>query len=477
MTIFGVAEAALLPQLRELASPTGRADYSLDRDALVDRFARAAWTGIAEPGDRAAGTVIAVLGAETALAALVEGWPIDRLVARLGESSPSSAGDAGLGAPDLVAALDRWRPRVVANAALLAVNQAVRLGLRLLVPGDVEWPSGVDDLGPHGPIALWVRGNPALLEPHRPAIALVGARAATGYGEHVTMEASAGLVDRGYTIVSGAAYGIDGMAHRAALASEGHTVAFLAGGVDRFYPSGHDALLHRIASSGVVVSELPCGSPPTKWRFLQRNRLIAAASMATVVLEAGWRSGSLNTAGHAAALGRPLGAVPGPVTSATSAGCHRLIRDYDAICVTNADEMAELAPLAHRPVAGGDGGSGDSRAGAERPSDRASGDRLSDRAGRDGDRAGADSGGGRGGGGVAGAGAGAGATKAASGRAGDDHTTVRVLDAVSARSPRSADDIARRSGLSLREVQTVLGALDLDDRVRRRDTGWVRCNP
>ena len=106
------------------------------------------------------------------------------------------------------------------------------------------------------------------------------------------------------------------MAHRAALASHGMTVAFLAGGVDRFYPAGHDALLTRMVSEGAILSELPCGQPPTKWRFLQRNRLIAAASQATVVVEAGWRSGSLNTAGHAAEIGRPVGAVPGPVTSA-----------------------------------------------------------------------------------------------------------------------------------------------------------------
>ncbi len=157
------------------------------------------------------------------------------------------------------------------------------------------------------------------------------------------MEASAGLVDRGFAIVSGGAYGIDGMAHRAALASDGTTIAFLAGGIDRFYPLGHESLLTRIAQTGAVVSELPCGAAPTKWRFLQRNRLIAAASQATVVLEAGIRSGSLNTAGHAAALGRPLGAVPGPVTSPASAGCHRLLREFDAMCVVDADQMAELA--------------------------------------------------------------------------------------------------------------------------------------
>ncbi len=132
------------------------------------------------------------------------------------------------------------------------------------------------------------------------------------------------------------------MRNSIALASSGHTVAYLAGGVDRFYPSGHDALLSRIVEMGAVVSELPCGSAPTKWRFLMRNRLIAASTRATLVVEAGWRSGSLNVAGHAVAMGRSVGAVPGPVTSAASAGCHRLIRDGAAILVTNTDEAAEL---------------------------------------------------------------------------------------------------------------------------------------
>ena len=134
------------------------------------------------------------------------------------------------------------------------------------------------------------------------------------------------------------------MAHRSALAVGGTTMAFLAGGVDRFYPSGHDALLGRIIETGLVLAEAPCGYAPTKWRFLLRNRLIAASAQATVVMEAGWRSGSLNTANHAATLGRPLGVVPGPVTSASSAGCHRLLREYDAVCVTTASEMMELLP-------------------------------------------------------------------------------------------------------------------------------------
>src|SRR5690606_38145481 len=261
------------------------------------------------------------------------------------------------------------------------------------------------------PIALWVRGNVSTVGSLPQSISLVGARAATGYGEHVAMDASAGLVDRGFTIISGAAYGIDGMAHRAALASGGQTLAFLAGGVDRFYPSGHDALLTRIVEKGAVVSELPCGSQPTKWRFLQRNRLIAAASQATVVIEAGWRSGSLNTAGHAAALGRPLGAVPGPVTSAASAGCHRLIREYGAVCVTTVDEMVERV--------------GDSVPGAEPV------------------------GGGR------------------------SAAEVHVLAAVSVRSVRRPADVAVRTGLPVDTVHAPLGLLELDARVAERPGGWV----
>ncbi len=407
MTMFGVKEAVVAPLLRRLC---GDDDERMPRDQLLERFARATWTGIAEPGDRVAGALVAGLGASTALTAVLDGWKPADMLAPLPDTVSRS---------ELTAGLARWAPRLGPPARLLALQQAMRYGVRLLTPDDSEWPSGVDDLGDHAPIALWVRGDVAAVATHARSIALVGARAATGYGEHVTMEASAGLVDRGYTITSGAAYGIDGMAHRSALASSGTTVAFLAGGVDRFYPSGHDALLNRIVETGAVVSELPCGSPPTKWRFLQRNRLIAASTLATIVLEAGWRSGSLNTAGHAAALGRPLGAVPGPVTSAASAGCHRLIRDFDAACVTSADEMAELAPL-----------------GADVP-----------------------------------------------GRAGDfdtppDHADisadgVRVIDALSARVPRRVDDVAARAGLAVARVQSVLGMLELDGRVSSRESGWV----
>jgi DNA processing protein len=425
MTMFGLNENEVEPLALALA---GR---DLDRDEQAEVVARAAWSGIAEPGDRLAGVVVQALGAAEALRAVLAAPAVDGLIARL-----NAAGSTEVDGKQAEEALGRWRPRLPMANAVQVMRQAARVDARLLVPSDPRWPAGVDDLGEHAPLALWVRGNDAALDALPRSIALVGARAATGYGEHVTMEASAGLVDRGYAIVSGAAYGIDGMAHRAALASHGQTIAFLAGGVDRFYPSGHDALLTRIVEQGAVISELPCGQAPTKWRFLQRNRLIAAASRATVVLEAGWRSGSLNTAGHASTLGRPLGAVPGPVTSAASAGCHRLIRDYTALCVTNPDEMAELAPLEEAPTLF-DAGFGVGMPSAGMPSA-----------------------------GSPGAGA----------HGGDERSPelTRLFDAISVRSPRAVADIAARSGLSPDAVRALLGALELEGRVAERERGWVR---
>jgi DNA processing protein len=174
------------------------------------------------------------------------------------------------------------------------------------------------------------------------SVAMVGARAATAYGEHVAGDLSCGLGERGFAVISGLAYGIDGAAHRGALACGAVSIGVVAGGLDRAYPAGHDRLMARLADEGAVVSEVPPGSAPTRGRFLQRNRLIAALATGTVVVEAALRSGSLNTARTAALLGRPVGAVPGPVTSASSAGCHALLRDGVATLVTDADEIADL---------------------------------------------------------------------------------------------------------------------------------------
>jgi DNA processing protein len=162
----------------------------------------------------------------------------------------------------------------------------------------------------------------------------------------VAGEIAADLGERGWTVVSGGAYGIDAAAHRGALAAEAVTIAVLACGVDYPYPAGHADLFAAIAGQGLVISEWPPGRHPARTRFLVRNRVIAALGCGTVIVEAGERSGALNTARHAATLGKPLMAVPGPVTSAQSAGCHRIIRDWGASCVTRAADIIELlSPL------------------------------------------------------------------------------------------------------------------------------------
>jgi DNA processing protein len=220
----------------------------------------------------------------------------------------------------------------------------------LVTAADAEWPflaftafaGGDAKRRPesHPPLALWVTGPARLDEVADRAAAIVGTRAATAYGEHVAAELAAGLAERDAAVVSGGAYGIDGAAHRAALAADGFTVAVLAGGIDVSYPAGHAALFRRIGEQGLLVTEYPPGLRPQRHRFLTRNRLVAALSGATVVVEAGARSGAANTAAWATALGRGVCAVPGPVTSSASVGCHALLR-AGAFVVTRADEVVE----------------------------------------------------------------------------------------------------------------------------------------
>lgn len=227
---------------------------------------------------------------------------------------------------------------------------AARLGARIVVPGDDEWPPGVDDLAmpPH---ALWVGGHGRLAEVCERSVSIVGARAATTYGMDVARGIAHGMASRDFTVVSGAAYGIDAAAHEGSLAVGGCTVAVLACGIDRPYPQAHRGLLNRILEAGCVVTELPPGSAPLAKRFLARNRLIAAMTAGTAVVEAGLRSGSLNTAAAAQQLDRHVAAVPGPVTSMLSAGCHELVRNRGATLVTDAAELADLVGALGRDTA------------------------------------------------------------------------------------------------------------------------------
>ncbi|KRE31990.1 DNA protecting protein DprA [Mycobacterium sp. Soil538] len=263
-----------------------------------------------------------------------------------------------------VEAAERIRRRDLTDAPLLKATAARneidcarddlevldRLGGQLIVEGDEEWPylafrsfAGVEKFSKpqaYRPLALWVVGPSSLSEVSERAAAIVGTRAATSYGEFATADLAAGLAERDVAIVSGGAYGIDGAAHRAALSCDGITVAILASGIDVPYPSGHSALLHRVSRHGLIVSEYPPGMRPSRRQFLARNRLVAAVTGATVVVEAGVRSGAANTAAWARALGRNVCAVPGPITSASSVGCHVLIRN-EAHLVTRAEEILE----------------------------------------------------------------------------------------------------------------------------------------
>jgi DNA processing protein len=295
----------------------------VDRDPAAgsaeDRMARIALTWLAEPGNRTVWTMVQAAGAPATLDRLLRGDIPDAQL-RAAVIARSSTGD----------------PRRLAEAALC---RAERLGARVVVPADDEWPVGVDRLqtleletdgrvnrDTRPPLVLWARGPWPLREAFDRSVAVVGARAATAYGVHVATEIAYGLAEREWTVVSGGAFGIDAAAHRAALAGGGVTAAVLACGVDRPYPVGNSALFEQIGETGLLVSEWPPGAEPLRHRFLIRNRVIAAATAGTVLVEAAARSGAVQTMGRVLALDRVGMVVPGPVTSAMSVGCHELLR-------------------------------------------------------------------------------------------------------------------------------------------------------
>lgn len=292
-------------------------------DRTGEQMARLLLSRVAEPADTALAHAIATLGPNETVARLRAGTLAHRglvnLRARLAVASPER---------DLAA--------------------GASFGARFIIPGDDEWPEQLDDLahadgGEAGvPLGLWLRGPGNLRELCGRSVAVVGSRASTAYGEYVAGELGIGLAERMWTVVSGGAYGIDGTAHRGALAGNGSTIAVLACGVDIAYPRGHSALIDEIAQTGLVVSEWPPGCAPMRYRFLVRNRVIAALTAGTVVVEAQLRSGALSTANRARALDRYVMAVPGPVTSTMSAGTNQLLRQPDVHCVTGVGDVVEL---------------------------------------------------------------------------------------------------------------------------------------
>jgi DNA processing protein len=305
-------------------APTNPSDDAPSHRAREsDRLARLALNQAVEPADPYIGRLLERHSAEQVLAAIHSG--------QLADLDPDPARRDRLA--------DRcvgFRLRLEPGRIEAGMAAAEAVAARFLTPGDAQWPAGLDDLGEQRPIGIWAVGHhaspqhPAPVHVRGPAgeaVSVVGARACTGYGNHIAGALGADLASVGITVVSGAALGIDAAVHRGALAVGGPTVAVLACGIDRAYPRAHEVLLRAIAERGAVLAELPPGATPTRFRFLHRNRLIAALGVGTVVVEAARRSGSLVTARLAAELGRVVMAVPGPVTSDQSAGTHALIRD------------------------------------------------------------------------------------------------------------------------------------------------------
>ncbi|MBT8226252.1 MAG: DNA-protecting protein DprA [Dactylosporangium sp.] len=328
------------------------------QDVDLDRLARLLLGYLVEPANRELGQLIRERGPVSALGSVLAGH--------------ASAGLCGAVAARLGAEKITGSARDLSSFADRAETRAARLGIRIITPDDAEWPTQVDDLvrisRPGGlavdrdtdpPLCLWVRGAMPLNEATERSVAVVGARAETPYGGRLATELAYDLASRQWTIVSGGAFGIDASAHRGALAAGGTTVTVLACGLDRPYPAAHASLFDSIAEHGLLISEWPPGAAPYRQRFLTRNRVIAASTLGTVVVEAGLRSGARHTLGRARLLGRSTMAVPGPVGSAMSAGCHVELRDLGTRLVTSVDEIVEeigpvgaLAPIprgAERP--------------------------------------------------------------------------------------------------------------------------------
>lgn len=291
----------------------------------AERLARVAFSRGSEPGCFAHGAAIEAAGGPLAAYDMLrQGWDVPGLEPVVCQE-------------------------VRAVEAQRELDAAMAQGIRFVIPGDREWPAQLDDLAHVGPLhgrggpvlGLWAKG-PLGLDDVAPAVAIVGSRAASTYGREVAFELAVAAARAGFTVVSGAAYGIDVHAHRGALAAGGRTLAVLACGVDRAYPVGHRDVLEHLAATALVVSEVPIGGAPLRTRFLARNRIVVGLALGTVVVEAAVRSGALNSATWTEELSRRVMAVPGPVTSALSEGVNGLIRDRNAVLVTNGPDVCSI---------------------------------------------------------------------------------------------------------------------------------------
>jgi DNA processing protein len=307
-------------------------------------FSAVAWSILTEPGDQFAGWLRRALGSAQALALLVGGTNRNQWLGALSDAGGHDEAIELFGNLEetLQDSLARWLPRLSMSSVFNSLDAAAGIGVKLVDEQHEHWPSQLNDLQLAAPSVLWLRGNSERLLSTAKSWAVVGCRTPTSYGFDVTTALVQGLAEHNFAVVSGGAFGIDAIAHKTALVVDTPTIAVMAGGIDRLYPRTNEPLLQQIIAEGAVLSEVAISTAPTKWRFLQRNRIIAALSAGTVVVEAGIRSGAINTANHAGLLGRPVAAVPGSILSAKSQGTNKLIADSKAMLVNSTKDLVDI---------------------------------------------------------------------------------------------------------------------------------------
>jgi DNA processing protein len=304
------------------------------------------WSHIAEPGDLLAGLLVSGIGPVESLKVMRSQDPARQAVTALRQVTHEFESESDLEG-ELVEAFKRWRGRDNNAAVVRSIEVWKRLGGQIVTPEDSDWPGSLANLGYGQPHALWLRGDRSSLGATARAVAVVGSRNVSSYGQYCAQTIAERLVGNGMAVISGGAYGVDAEAHRGALSADGVTIAVLAGGADRLYPVGNTQLLQEVMRTGCVLAEQPPGNSPTRWRFLQRNRLIAALGQATVVVEMAVRSGAKNTMNHALAIGNDVYAVPGSLVTQTARGCNVAIAEGKAKIVTGFDEL--IADLNDEP--------------------------------------------------------------------------------------------------------------------------------
>ncbi|WP_211585039.1 DNA-processing protein DprA [Mobiluncus mulieris] len=459
-TVLEVDKVGLNGVSQEEARPVPQRDTS--------RWARAAWTALADPGDVTAGNLVEFFGALEALERLM------RLATHEVEPDEDTIRDTfkPFVLPASVAKIAGWALRWRAVSVDQELEWLWENDGSFLIPGDPQWPRTLDTMGANRPLALWVRGNPAAVQDTETgAVALVGSRSATRYGMSMAGELGYDLAQHGVWVISGGAYGIDAAGHRGALGSSGKTLCVQAGGLRELYPAMNTSMFDQILETGAIISEQPWSYRPQRHLFLSRNRLISALSQVVVVVEAGTRSGAMSTANHGAEQGRTVAAVPGLVTSGASAGCHQLIRE-GATLVTCAGEVLELMqpfvapdenPIGARSTAGSLGeGAGHS---AENVTLSTAAAKESSEAGHSAPTAGSNANP---------------STKPSADSLFSPFLkpeTIKVFDALPKRMWGSPENIAQKAGLGISATLGELGLLVLDGKAETRDGKYRRPQP